>query len=79
MLIGIDRLGKPRKQGPHLPLSIPVQGGLPGGAARGSCQGELIGIARGESRSADAGYADSRRKFAKCPVASGGTTGGCTD
>jgi hypothetical protein len=35
MLIGIDRLGKPRKQGPHLSLSVPVQGELPGGAARG--------------------------------------------
>jgi hypothetical protein len=31
MLIGIDRLGKPRKQGPHLSLSIPVQWELPGG------------------------------------------------
>lgn len=75
MVIGIERLGKPRKHGPHLPLSsapfvcplsIPVAG-------------DLIGIVKGESRSADADYADSRRKFAKCPVASVGTAGGCPD
>jgi hypothetical protein len=57
MLIGIDRLGKPRKQGPHLSLSIPVQWELPGGAARGSCQGELPG----GIRSASLGVSHDRR------------------
>jgi hypothetical protein len=61
MLIGIDRLGKPRKQGPHLSLSIPVQWELPGGAARGSCQGELPGGAARGIRSASLGVSHDRR------------------